>query len=433
MYGVARTDVPAEMPADLPTPPLDEIDLTDPDAYIDRVPHEQFATLRREAPVFWHEDVEGGFWCVTRHADIVTVNRDWETFSSYRGAVFLSTPADLEMSRMMMLNMDPPEHAKLRKLVNRGFTPKRIRELQEVLARRATTIVDEVIDRGACDMVEAVAAELPLQAIAEFLGVPQEDRHLVFQWSNAMIGSDDPEYATGKDGEGRTAETMAASAALYAYAQDLAEDRRANPRDDIVTDLVQAEVDGDRLSDMDFNLFFLLLAVAGNETTRNAISHSVLALAENPDQRAWLREDPERWDSALEEFLRWSTPVMHFRRTATRDTELGGQAIAEGDRVVIWHISGNRDEAVFEDPYTLDLGRTPNEHLAGAVSSSHVAFGGGGPHFCLGANLARAEMRVMLQEVVGRLGDFEVDGPVQRLRSNFINGIKHLPIAWSTS
>jgi cholest-4-en-3-one 26-monooxygenase len=412
---------------DLPSVPLDEIDLTDPDAYIDRVPHEQFATLRREAPVFWHEDVEGGFWCVTRHADIVAVNRDWETYSSYRGAVFLYTPDDLDMSRLMMLNMDPPEHAKLRKLVNRGFTPRRIRELQEVLARRATAIVDEVIETGACDMVEAVAAELPLQAIAEFLGVPQEDRHLVFKWSNTMIGSDDPEYASEKDETGQTDETMAASAELYAYAQGLAEDRRANPRDDIVSDLVHAEVDGDVLSDTDFNLFFLLLAVAGNETTRNAISHSVLALAENPDQRTWLREDPDRWDTAVEELLRWSTPVMHFRRTATRDTELGGQAIAEGDRIVMWHISGNRDEAVFTDPFRLDLGRTPNDHLAG----NQIAFGGGGPHFCLGANLARAEMRVMLEEVVGRLGDFEIDGPVQRLRSNFINGIKHLPVAWN--
>jgi cholest-4-en-3-one 26-monooxygenase len=406
--------------------PLDEIDLTDPDAYVERVPHEQFATLRREAPVFWHEDAEGGFWAVTRHADIVTVNRDWETYSSYRGAVFLRTPPDLEMSRLMMLNMDPPDHAKLRKLVNRGFTPKRIRELQDVLARRATTIVDEVIEQGSCDFVEAVAAELPLQAIAEFLGVPQEDRHLVFHWSNTMIGSDDPEYASEKDELGQTPETMEASAQLYAYAQGLAEDRRATPRDDIVSDLVHAEVDGDRLTDTDFNLFFLLLAVAGNETTRNAISHSVLALAEHPDQRAALRDDPSGWDAALEELLRWSTPVMHFRRTATRDTELAGQGIAEGDRVLMWHISGNRDETVFADPYALDLTRTPNDHLA----ANHVAFGGGGPHFCLGANLARAEMRVMLQEVVDRLGDFEVDGPVRRLRSNFINGIKHLPVAW---
>ncbi len=412
---------------DLPSVPLDEIDLTDPDAYVDRVPHEQFATLRREAPVYRHEDDEGFFWAVTRHADIVTVNRDWETFSSSKGAVYLWTPADLEMQRLMMLNMDPPEHAKLRKLVNRGFTPRRIRELQDVLARRATTIVDEVIDEGRCDMVEAVAAELPLQAIAEFLGVPQEDRHLVFKWSNTMIGSSDPEYVTGeKDEDGETPETQAAAAELYGYAQALAEDRRANPRDDIVSDLVHAEVDGDVLSDNDFNLFFLLLAVAGNETTRNAISHSVLALAENPDQRAWLRDDPDGWDTALDEFLRWSTPVMHFRRTATRDTELNGQAIAEGDRVVIWHISGNRDEDVFDEPFRFDLSRSPNE----ALGAGHVAFGGGGPHFCLGANLAKAEMRVMLGEVVGRLGDFEVDGDVQRLRSNFINGIKHLPMAW---
>jgi cytochrome P450 len=412
---------------DLPSVPLEDIDLTDPDAYVERVPHELFATLRREAPIFRHEDEEGFFWAVTRHADIVTVNRDWETFSSWKGAVYIWTPPELEMQRLMMLNMDPPEHAKLRKLVNRGFTPRRIRELQDVLARRATTIVDEVIEQGGCDMVEVVAAELPLQAIAEFLGVPQEDRHRVFEWSNRMIGSSDPEYAAkGGDGGGGPEEVQTAAMELYAYAQALAADRRANPRDDIVSDLIHAEVDGDTLSDDDFNAFFLLLAVAGNETTRNAISHSVLALAEHPDQRAWLREDPARWDTALDEFLRWSTPVKHFRRTATRDTELGGQAIAEGDRVVIWHISGNRDDAVFDEPYRFDLSRTPNEHLG----SGQIAFGGGGPHFCLGANLAKAEMRVMLGEVVDRLGDFEVDGAVQRLRSNFINGIKHLPVAW---
>jgi len=414
---------------DLPSVPLDEIDLTDPDAYVEGVPHEQFATLRREAPVFRHEDDEGYFWAVTRHHDIVTVNRDWETYSSYRGAVFLWTPPELEMQRLMMLNMDPPEHAKLRKLVNRGFTPRRIRELQDVLARRATTIVDEVIEQGRCDMVEEVAAELPLQAIAEFLGVPQEDRREIFRWSNTMIGSSDPEYVQSeKDEAGQTPETQEAAAQLYAYAQGLAADRRSNPRDDIVSDLIHAEVDGDTLSDDEFNVFFLLLAVAGNETTRNAISHSVLALAEHPDQRAWLREDPSRWDTALDELLRWSTPVMHFRRTATRDTELAGQAIGEGDRVVIWHISGNRDEDVFDEPFRFDLSRSPNE----ALGAGHVAFGGGGPHFCLGANLAKAEMRVMLDEILRRLGDFEVDGPVQRLRSNFINGIKHLPVAWET-
>ena len=415
---------------------LSDVDLYDPDNYVEGVPHEMFALLRREAPVYKHPNPNGGYFsCVTRHDDLIEVNRNAKVFSSWQGGTNIDTPEGegLDTSRMMMLNMDQPEHTKLRKIVNTGFTPRRIRELQEVLARRATTIVDEVIATGSCDMVEAVAAELPLQAIAEFLGVPQEDRHLVFQWSNTMIGSDDPEYASEKDESGQTPETQAAAAELYAYAQGLAQDRRAHPRDDIVSDLVHAEVDGDSLSDTDFNLFFLLLAVAGNETTRNAISHSVLALAEHPDQRAWLREDPARWEPAVEELLRWSTPVMHFRRTATRDTELGGQRIAEGDRVVIWHISGNRDEAVFDRPYALDLGRTPNDHLAGnAASPNHIAFGGGGPHFCLGANLARAEMRVMLEEVVGRLGDFEVDGPVQRLRSNFINGIKHLPVAWST-
>ena len=417
--------VPTET-IDLPSVPLDEIDLTDPDAYVERVPHEQFATLRREAPVFRHEDDEGFFWAVTRHDDIVAVNRDWETFSSWAGAVYLWTPPELEMQRLMMLNMDPPEHAKLRKLVNRGFTPRRIRELQDVLARRATTIVDEVIEQGSCDMVEEVAAELPLQAIAEFLGVPQEDRRQIFRWSNLLIGASDPEYSDSATEPGQPPEAQGAAVELYAYAQALAADRRANPRDDIVSDLIHAEVDGDKLTDDDFNAFFLLLAVAGNETTRNAISHSVLALAEHPDQRAWLREDPARWDTALDELLRWSTPVMHFRRTATRDVELGGQQVSEGDRVVIWHISGNRDEDVFDEPFRFDLGRTPNE----ALGAGHVAFGGGGPHFCLGANLAKAEMRVMLGEVLARLGDFELDGPVQRLRSNFINGIKHLPVAW---
>jgi cytochrome P450 len=325
--------------------------------------------------------------------------------------------------------MDPPEHAKLRKLVNRGFTPRRIRELQDVLARRATTIVDEVIERGGCDMVEEVAAELPLQAIAEFLGVPQEDRRQIFRWSNLLIGASDPEYSDSATEPGQPPEAQGAAVELYAYAQSLAADRRANPRDDIVSDLIHAEIDGDSLTDDDFNAFFLLLAVAGNETTRNAISHSVLALAEHPDQRAWLREDPARWDTALDELLRWSTPVMHFRRTATKDTELGGQAIGEGDRVVIWHISGNRDEDVFDDPFRFDLSRSPNE----ALGAGHVAFGGGGPHFCLGANLAKAEMKVMLDEVLRRLGDFEVDGEVQRLRSNFINGIKHLPVAWTAA
>ena len=400
---------------------LSDIDLYDPDSYVDAVPHEMFATLRREAPVFWHpkpDDV--GFWCVTRHADIVQVNRDAGLFSSWEQSALIEVPPPdaLEMSRLMMLNMDPPQHTQLRKIVNRGFTPKRIRALMEVLEQRAALIVDDIIDRGSCDFVSEVAAELPLQAIAEFLGVPQEDRRMIFDWSNKLIGFDDPEF--------RTSEEQATEAAtqLYAYAEGLAAERQANPRDDIVTALVTAEVDGEALTTNEFDLFFLLLAVAGNETTRNAISHGMLALIEHPDQRQRLLEDPTLIDTTIEEILRWATPVMHFRRTATSDLELHGQAIQAGDGVIMWHMSANRDEDVFDDPYTFDIGREHNPH------TMHVAFGGGGPHFCLGANLARAEMKVMFEAILPRIPAMELTAPPQRLRSNFINGIKEMPVGW---
>ena len=400
---------------------LSDIDLYDPDNYVDAVPHEMFATLRREAPVFWHakpDDV--GFWCVTRHADIVHVNRDAGLFSSWEQSALMEVPPPdaLAMTRLMMLNMDPPQHTQLRKIVNRGFTPKRIRDLMEVLEQRAALIVDDIIDRGSCDFVSEVAAELPLQAIAEFLGVPQEDRRMIFDWSNKLIGFDDPEF--------RTSEEQATEAAtqLYAYAEGLAAERQANPRDDIVTALVTAEVDGEALTTNEFDLFFLLLAVAGNETTRNAISHGMLALIEHPDQRQRLLEDPTLIDTAIEEILRWATPVMHFRRTATSDLELHGQAIQAGDGVIMWHMSANRDEDVFDDPYTFDIGREHNPH------TMHVAFGGGGPHFCLGANLARAEMKVMFEAILPRIPAMELTAPPRRLRSNFINGIKEMPVGW---
>ncbi len=401
---------------------LSDVDVYDPANYEAGVPHEMFATLRREAPVYWHRHPDGGgFWCVTKHEDLVAVNRDTGVFSSWEGSSFLDTPQgdDLETTRMMMLNMDPPEHTKLRMIVNRGFTPRRIKELQDILAVRARTIVDRIAESGSCDFVADVACELPLQAIAEFLGVPEDDRHMLFEWTNRLIGFDDPEFRTS-DEDGK-----AAAAEIYAYAQDLAADRRRQPREDIVTALITAEVDGHKLSELDFNLFFLLLAVAGNETTRNAISHAMLALIEHPDQRRRLLDDPRLIDLAIEEFLRWASPVMHFRRTATRDTEIRGQRIAAGDRVVIWHISANRDEDVFPDPFTFDIGRNPDK------SAGHVAFGGGGAHFCLGANLARAEMKVMLQELLARTPDMELDGPVERLRSNFINGIKRMPVTYT--
>ncbi len=402
---------------------LADVDLYSPDSFVDAVPHEMFATLRREAPVYWHPRPDGtGFWCITRHEDLVHVNRDAHLFSSYEGGVVNLDPLPdeaLQSMRMMMLNMDPPEHTKLRKIVNRGFTPKRIRELQDVLERRAKTIVDGIVDKGECEFVKDIACELPLQAIAEFLGVPQEDRHLVFDWSNRMIGSDDPDFGS------TPAESQAAAMELYAYSDALAEERRKNPRDDIVTALINADVDGEALSQLDFNLFFLLLAVAGNETTRNSISHGMLAFMEHPDQYARLVEAPALIDTAVEEILRWSTPVMHFRRTPTSDIELRGEQIKAGDAVVIWHMSANRDEAVFDDPYAFDIGREQNPH------TMHVAFGGGGPHFCLGANLARAEIKAVFQELLPRLPDIHLAGPARRLRSNFINGLKEMPVSFT--
>jgi cholest-4-en-3-one 26-monooxygenase len=402
---------------------LSDVDLYSPDSFVDAVPHEMLATLRKEAPVYAHPRPDGSsFWCITKHEDLVTVNRDAHLFSSYQGGVVMLDPLPpetLESMRMMMLNMDPPEHTKLRKIVNKGFTPKRIRELQDVLERRATMIVGEIVERGECEFVKDVACELPLQAIAEFLGVPQEDRHLVFDWSNRMIGSQDPDFGTTPE------ESQAAAAELYAYSDQLAEDRRKNPRDDIVTALINADVDGEALSQLDFNLFFLLLAVAGNETTRNAISQGMLAFIEHPDQYERLVRDPSLIDSAVEEILRWSTPVMHFRRTAMADIEMRGETINAGDDVVMWHMSANRDEDVFDDAYAFDIGREHNPH------TMHVAFGGGGPHFCLGANLARAEIKVMFRELFSRVPDMELAGPARRLRSNFINGLKDMPVKFS--
>jgi cholest-4-en-3-one 26-monooxygenase len=396
-----------------------DIDLCDRDAYVAGVPHEAFASLRAEAPVHWHEEADGpGFWSVHRYADVVKVNRDNLTFSSARRGALIHEldPAALEQQRLMMLNMDPPMHTRYRKLVNRGFTPRMLGMLEERIRQQAAAIVEGVAETGSCDFVTEVAAELPLQVIAEIMGVPHEDRHMVFDWSNRMIGAEDPEYQA-KEREA----AFAASMELYAYANSLAAERRAHPGDDIISVLLQSEVDGERLSELEFDLFFLLLAVAGNETTRNLISSAMLALIER-DQWELLVGDPATHIAgAVEEILRWASPVMYFRRNATKDFELRGETIKAGDKISLWYISANRDEDVFEDPFRFDITRQPN---------NHVAFGGGGPHFCLGANLARMEIRLMFQELLPRLPDMELDGPVERLRSNFINGIKHMPVAY---
>src|SRR3954447_17456902 len=337
---------------------LSEVDVYDADNFVDAVPHEMFATLRREAPVYRHPTPEGKhFWCVTRHDDLVAVNRDAKTFSSWLAGATMNMdadPAGLQTQRMMMLNMDPPEHTKLRKIVNKGFTPKMIRDLTDHLEHEAAAIVDAVIERGECDFVSEIASELPLIAIAEFLGVPREDRKVIYELSNELIGFDDPEFQTSRD------DAMGAAMELYAFAEGLAADRRKNPQDDIVSALLHADVDGEHLSDLEFNLFFLLLSVAGNETTRNAISHGMLAFIEHPDQYKKLVDDPSLIDSAVEEILRWSTPVMNFKRTTTTDTTIHGVDIPAGEPIVFWHISANRDDAVFDDPYTFDIARDPN-------------------------------------------------------------------------
>jgi cholest-4-en-3-one 26-monooxygenase len=401
---------------------LADIDLLDLDRFVRQEHHEMFKVLRAEAPVFWHPEPDGpGFWNVVTHADLVAVNRDTQLFSSEVGGISIpdigqrgDVGSGVDPRGLMMLYMDPPKHTRYRLLVNKGFTPRMINLIEQYLRHRSVLIVDEVIERGECDFVVDLAAELPLQAIAEIMGVPQEDRSLLFDWSNRMIGIDDPEYA-GDDG-------AAASMELFAYVDQLAKERAVDPRDDIVTKLINAEVEGDKLSEIEFDMFMMLLTVAGNETTRNATAHGMYALLTHPDQLAWLREDIDaRLPTAVDEILRWATPVLHFRRTATADTRIGDQDVAAGDKVVMWHISANRDEAVFTDPFTFDLGRAPNEH---------VAFGGGGAHYCLGANLARMELNLIFREILTRIENPALAGPPERLRSNFIGGIKHLPITF---
>jgi cholest-4-en-3-one 26-monooxygenase len=373
--------------------------------------------------VYWHEEADGpGFWAVTRHEDCVTVNRDAQRFSSYRKGTFLwETPEDqLEQQRLMMVTMDPPLHTRYRRLVNKGFTPRMIGELQQSIHGVADEIIDGICESGSADFVIDVAAELPLVVLAELLGVPPEDRSKMFDWSNRMIGREDAEY----QGAQAVAEENAALAAaeLFGYANELYEHKRADPGEDLMSVLTQVELDGERLSELELDLFFMLLAVAGNETTRNLMSGAMVAFSQFPDQWERLRADRTLLPSAVEEMLRFVTPVMNFRRQATEDVELGGEKIKEGDKVVFFHVSANRDETVFDDPDSFDVGRKPNPHMA---------FGGGGPHFCLGANLARMEIVVMFEHLLDRLPDIRVDGAVERLQSNFINGVKHLPVAFS--
>jgi cholest-4-en-3-one 26-monooxygenase len=395
------------------------IDLADSSQYVPGVPHHWLAWLRHNDPVHWQDEPGGpGFWAVMKYADCVAVNRDFEHFSSYRrGVMPFEIPEEVvEQQRLMMVNMDPPLHTRYRRLVNKGFTPRTVAQLEQHTHATADAIIDRVITQGRADFVTDLSAELPLQVIAELLGVPPDERHLVFEWSNRMVGQEDPEYQL-TDGAAEQA-----ALELYAYASELFQKKRVNPHQDLMSALTEVELDGERLSELELELFFLLLTIAGNETTRNLMSGAMYAFFQFPDQWERLVRDPNLLPTAVEEMLRFVTPVMNFRRTATKNLELGGKVIAEGDKVVFFHASANRDEEVFDHPDRFDIGRTPNQHMT---------FGGGGPHFCLGANLARMEIRVMYEHLLDRMPDIHQDGDMQRLQSQFINGVKHLPVAFT--
>jgi cytochrome P450 len=403
---------------------LADVDLTDHSRFAERVPHEMFAVLRREDPVHWQEEPDGrGFWAVTRHADITTVAKDWRTFSSELGGTSLQDlePEELE-ARKSMLDMDPPPHNALRAIVNRDFTPRAVRVFTERIRELFDAVLDQALEKGEVEFVEDVAAALPMRVFAEMLGVPEEDHHLLVEIGDRMLGQDDPEFAI--DPEVASANrhlpfSNPAALEMFEYGRKLADERRTCPRDDIVTKLVEAEIDGCPLTQHEYDVYFLLLAVAGNETTRHSISQGVLALIENPEQLQRLRDDPALIPPAANEILRWATPVHHFRRTATTDVELGGKDIKRNDKLATWYISGNFDELVFDDPYSFDVGRDPNPQMT---------FGPGGPHFCTGAHLARLEIEIVFEEMVRRVAQFELTGTPERLQSNFFNGIKRMPV-----
>ncbi|WP_414937477.1 cytochrome P450 [Amycolatopsis sp. cmx-11-51] len=397
-------------------------DFTDPDLYATRLPLAEFAELRRTAPVWWNPQPhntagfrDDGYWVVSRLEDVKAVSRDSELFSSREKTAIIRfdenmTDDSLEANRLVLLNMDAPQHTKLRRIVSKGFTPRSIAKLEDTLRDRAEKIVSEAKKKGSGDFVVDVACELPLQAIAELIGIPQKDRLKLFDWSNQMVSYDDPEYEV---------EPLAASAEIVGYAWNMAEERRKCPMDDIVTKLVQADVDGESLASDEFGFFVILLAVAGNETTRNAITHGMKAFLDHPDQ--WELYKRERPKTAPDEIVRWATPVVAFQRTATRDTELGGQLIRKGDRVGMFYSSANFDPDHFDEPEKFDILREENPH---------VGFGGTGSHYCIGANLARLEIDLIFNAIADVMPDIsEVSGP-DRLRSSWLNGVKHYQVRY---
>jgi cholest-4-en-3-one 26-monooxygenase len=399
---------------------LSDINLTDPDIFQRGVPHDMFKLLRREAPVFWHTETNGpGFWAITKYADLKEVSKNPALFSSERQGTLLRdpTPHDLVMVQSIMLNMDPPKHRRYRTLVNKAFTPRMVNNLHGRIREMVRDIINRVIEKGEADFVDDIAAPLPMLVICEMMGVPDEDRRRIYEIGNRMVGFDDPDLQP--DGKPMPQNDFEGAAAdMFLYANKLLEKARTHPADDLGTALVNAELDGHKLSDTDFNFFFLLLLIAGNETTRTVTTNGMLALIEHPDQLRDLRNDLSLLPTAVEEILRYAPPVHTFRRTATAATELRGQRIKENDKLMMWYPSVNHDEEVFDNPDAFDIRRSPNEHLSFGI----------GEHYCLGANLARLELNEIFRGILKRVHDIELTAAPRRLRSTFINGVKEMRV-----
>jgi len=398
-------------------------DFTDPDVLLSGIPVAEFAELRKTAPVWWNEQPEsifddGGYWVISRHEDIKAISRDGNLWSTNaKGAVMRLpdgvTGEQLELTKALLINHDAPEHTRLRKIVSRLFTPRSVAGLEEKLAVAAREIVAAAAARDGGNFVDDIAAKLPLLAIADLIGVPESDREQLFRWTNCIMNTDDPDFDS---------DPTTANAELMGYAYAMAEERRRCPADDIVTRLIQADAGsdgGEPMSDVEFAFFVILLAVAGNETTRNAMTHGMNAFFDNPDQ--WELFKKERPATAVDEIVRWATPVHCFQRTALADVEFGDVTVAAGQRAGLFYSSANFDEAVFEKPFEFDVLRNPNPHLS---------FGGHGAHFCIGANLARMEIKLIFNELADQISDIAKVAEPQRLRSGWINGVKDLAVSY---
>jgi cytochrome P450 len=407
---------------------LANVDVASPRVYAEGVPHDALAALRAHDPVHWHPwpGTRDGFWLLTKYADVVAAGKDAETFSSQAGHIALEDrEPDALAARQSMIETDPPAHTRLRKIVSDAFTPRKVQEYEAYTRRITSDLLDRAIAQGEFDFVTAISEPLPITVLISVLGLPQEDAPYLIELTSEMAAATDPEYVPDREKYPTDIDPRLlpfgtpAAWHVFEYGRKIGEDRRRNPTDDLVSRLVHAEVDGERLTDTEYSNFFELFIFAGNETTRTGISQGTLALMEHPDEFDRLAADSALMPTAVEEILRYGTPIIYFRRTATRDAEIRGVPIKAGDRVALWYVSANFDEEVFADPNRFDLGREPNRH---------VTFGRGGPHFCLGAFLARLEIRILLEEILARRVRFELTGPPVRLSSNFINGFKSLPV-----